>query len=99
MCLIMPMALLFNFFITKKESVLEYIRKYLSLCFINNLLCYILLAIYSKNTFEFKETYAFYIKYSLLSLGIGILMIIVYKIFKNFVEVKLEVVNEKSKKK
>lgn len=93
----LPMALVFKLFMTKKESNFELFIKYLGLCFINNLICAILILLYFPRVKLFDETIEFFIKYSLTSLGIGILMALVYRLFKNFWQVKFEVVNENKK--
>lgn len=95
--LFLPMALLFKLFINKKESNLDLVIKYFSLCFINNLICALFIFAYYRKIKVFDVTIAFFIKYSLLSLGVGIVMAIIYNLFKNFIKVKFEVVNEKRK--
>ncbi|MGM9835067.1 MAG: hypothetical protein ACI31M_04755 [Bacilli bacterium] len=95
---LLPVAVVFKLFITKKETVFELVRKYLSVCFINNLICAILTRIYFPRVKDFDVTIDFFIKYSLLSVGIGLLMGIAYKLFRNFWKVKFEVVYEKGKK-
>ena len=95
---LLPMSVVFKLFITKKETSLELVRKYLSVCFINNLICAILTQIYCPRVRSFGTKIEFFILYSLLAVVVGLLMGIAYKLFKNFWKVKFEVVHEKKSK-
>lgn len=89
--LFLPMAVVFKLFITKKETNFELFIKYLGLCFINNLISSILIYLYFPNVKLFNETIIFFIRYSITSLGVGFIMAIIYRLFKNFWHIKFEV--------
>lgn len=93
----LPMAVVFKLFKNDKDSNFDLFIKYLGLCFINNLICAILTELYFPSVKIFKDNIDFFIKYSLLSLGVALLMALLYRLFKNFWQVKFEVVHEKKK--
>lgn len=98
MYLFMPMLLLAKFYVNKNDKLRNIFYKYFSFTFVNNLLCWVAIKIYYKNSNELKLGLDFAIKYSILALVIGVIIIIMYHVVKNYFSVKLEVKNEGNKK-
>lgn len=97
-CCLLPMTLLLKFFIKKEDKIINYVLKYFSLCFINNILCMLILRLYFKNVLYLSTEINFILKYSLMAIVIGIMMTVVYRITSNLIEIKLEVKNGKKRK-
>lgn len=92
-CPFLSIVLLLKLFITKKENISKILIKYFILCFINHLLCLIILYNVLPKLSLFKIM-LHPINYLLFSLGIGLLMALIY----NIPNIKIKVEPYKSKK-